>query len=298
MELRPFPTSSQAHKPTSSSHPRSTPLEAEALPTYQTRELTERFVSPTLHDIPERKQSADVLSVVAHDLRAPLTVIAIYARAVEDLAKGGAPIDAAKVQDAMRTIRETTRWMDRMIQDLLDAATIDAGRLSFDPRPTDVVLILMQAAERFEPLAADRSIHLTTDVPDHLPVVPADAARVLQVVANLLGNAIKFTQPGGEVTMRASATPTDVVVSVVDTGPGILPEHVSHVFDRFWRAHHTSNGSQARGAGLGLAIAKGIVEAHGGRIWVESRGPGTGSAFHFTLPVLGSPAVDPARAVF
>jgi signal transduction histidine kinase len=268
------------------------------LPTYQNRELTERFVTPTLHDIPERKQSADVLGVVAHDLRAPLTIIAIYARAIEEMAQGGAPLDEAKVREAMRTIRETTGWMDRMIQDLLDVATIEAGRLSFDPRSTDVVLILMQAAELFEHVAAERSIHVTTDVPDHLPVVPADAARVLQVVANLLSNAIKFTQPGGEVTLRASATPTDVVVSVVDTGPGIPPEHVPHIFDRFWRAHHTSNGSQARGAGLGLAIAKGIVEAHGGRIWVESRGPGTGSVFHFTLPVFSHPAVDAARAVF
>jgi signal transduction histidine kinase len=268
------------------------------LPTYQNRELTERFVTPTLHDIPERKQPADVLSVVAHDLRAPLSVIAIYARAVEDLAQGRARLDAAKVREAMRTIRETTGWMDRMIQDLLDVATIEAGRLSFDPRPVDVVLILMQAAELFEHLAAERSIRLTTDVPDHLPVVRADAARVLQVVANLLSNAIKFTQPGGEVTVRASATPTEVVLSVVDTGPGIPAEHVSHVFDRFWRAHHASNGSQVRGAGLGLAIAKGIVEAHGGKIWVESRGPGTGSAFHFTLPVLGNAAVDAARAVF
>jgi signal transduction histidine kinase len=257
------------------------------LSTYHDRELTQRVVSPTLHDIPERKQSADVLSVIAHDLRDPLAVIAMSARAVEGLADGRARVDAAKVREAMRTIRETAGWMEDMIQDLLDMATIDAGSLSLERRPVDLVVLLMRAVELFEPLAAERSIRLTTDVPDDLPRVPIDFRRVLRVIANLLGNAIKFTEPEGEITVRAHATPIDVVLSVVDTGRGVPAEHVAHIFDRFWRGRHAAG---TRGSGLGLAIAKGIVEAHGGRIWVESGGLGKGSAFRFALPVGGCPA--------
>jgi signal transduction histidine kinase len=112
------------------------------------------------------------------------------------------------------------------------------------------------------------------------------------VLANLLGNAIKFMEAGGEVAVRARATPSEVVLSVVDTGPGVAPEHVPHIFDRFWRA---DGAERASGAGLGLAIAKEIVEAHDGRIWVDSV-PGQGSVFHFTLPILHSTAAAAGRA--
>jgi signal transduction histidine kinase len=257
------------------------------LSTYHDRELTERFVTPKLDDVPERRQPADVLSVIAHDLRDPLAVIAMSARAVEGLADGRTHVDAVKVREAMRTIRETAAWMEDMIQDLLDMATIDAGRLSLDRRPADLVVLLMRAVELFEPLADERSIHLTTDVPDDLPHVPVDSRRVLRVIANLLSNAIKFTEPGGEVIVRAYATSIDVVLSVVDTGSGVPPEHVAHIFDRFWRGRHTTG---IRGSGLGLAIAKAIVEAHGGRIWVESGGLGKGSTFSVAWPVIERPA--------
>jgi signal transduction histidine kinase len=228
----------------------------------------------------------EVLGVVSHELRAPLAVISMCARAIEAQAQQQAHLDEAQVRQAMRTIQESAGLMERMIQDLLDVATIHAGKFSLERRPQDVVVILMRAAELFDALAAERSIRLVTDVPDHLPPVSVDAERILQVLANLLGNAIKFTEAGGEVAVRARATPSEVVLSVVDTGPGMPPEHVPHIFDRFWRAREAERAS---GAGLGLAIAKEIVEAHDGRIWVDSV-PGQGSVFHFTLPVLHSTA--------
>ena len=129
------------------------------------------------------------------------------------------------------------------------------------------------------PLALEKGLALRTDLSAPLPAVRSEKERVLQVVSNLLGNAIKFTPPAGTITVQASALPGEVSFAVRDTGPGIQPMQLSHIFDRFWQARAAARA----GAGLGLAIAKGIVEAHGGRIWVESK-PGAGATFHFTLP--------------
>jgi signal transduction histidine kinase len=128
-------------------------------------------------------------------------------------------------------------------------------------------------------LASTGDIELRADIPGHLPDILADRDRVVQVFGNLIGNAIKFTKPGGTIALSAEAGISEVVFSVTDTGPGIAERHLPHLFDRFWQA---SKG-RGHGAGLGLAIVKGIVEAHGGRVWATST-PGTGSTFHFTIP--------------
>jgi signal transduction histidine kinase len=139
---------------------------------------------------------------------------------------------------------------------------------------------MSSTVEQFRLQAAERGIELAVAMPEALPPAHADAARVAQVLSNLTGNALKFTPQGGRVRLSATVAGDQIVVAVADTGIGIAAENVAHVFDRFWQAKRASRAS----AGLGLAIAKSIVEAHGGHIWVEST-EGRGTTFQFTLPV-------------
>jgi signal transduction histidine kinase len=168
--------------------------------------------------------------------------------------------------------------MNRMIQDLLEVAKLEAGRLGMATRPVDVAALIAEAEETLRPLAAERSIRLESAVARGLPAVTADADRVLQVIGNLVSNAIKFTPAGGRITLAAAHAGDEVRFAVTDTGCGIPSDHLSRVFRRFWQADRTDR----RGIGLGLAISEGIVQAHGGRIWVESR-VGVGTTFFFTL---------------
>jgi signal transduction histidine kinase len=170
--------------------------------------------------------------------------------------------------------------MQRLIQDLLDVAAIDAGRLSLERQAEDAAAIVQKLSSMFEHAAAERQIAFRTEVAPDLPAVHGDAGRILQVLANVVGNAVKFTEPGGSVSVAVGSRGADVLFSVTDTGPGIPPEHLPHLFDLYWHARRTA---RHRGSGYGLAIAKGIVEAHGGRIWAESV-PGSGSTFSFTIP--------------
>jgi len=156
---------------------------------------------------------------------------------------------------------------------------LQAGRLSLELEPLSVETIVKQAEEIFRPLAEKR--HLRFEAADDGGTVRADTTRVSQVVGNLIGNAIKFTPENGSVMLRATCVDKQVEFRVTDDGPGIPPDSVPHLFDSFWQARL----SDRRGVGLGLTIAKGIVEAHGGRIWVESA-IGAGSTFHFTLPTV------------
>lgn len=229
----------------------------------------------------------EVLSVVSHDLRTPLSVISMYASTLVRDAD-----DGSELRQVGHSILESSDWMHRLISDLLDVASIEAGRLSLHPRPIDPLIGILHAVTMLEPLAAKRTIALTAELPEHLPPVLADPDRLVQVLANLLGNAIKFSQPGSSVTVRAEAEPTAVRIVVADSGPGIPGDQLPHVFDRFW---HALRDSSVRGTGLGLAIAKGIVEAHGGRIGVESE-VGKGSTFWFTLPVAGAGAASPRES--
>jgi signal transduction histidine kinase len=223
------------------------------------------------------QQRDHVLGVVSHDLGNALSAIAMCTTALTGAA-GDAPEKRAAL---LATIRNSTDWMRRLIADLVDVASIEAGRLSFDPVVVDPVLLSAHAVHLYEPVAEQNGVHLSLHVPEVLPPVKADQARLLQVLSNLLTNALHVTSSGGEITVMAQRDEESVRFSVRDNGPGIPTEHVPHIFDRFWRYRR---GDGQRGVGLGLAIARGIVDAHGGRIWVETA-LGTGTTFHFTIPV-------------
>jgi PAS domain S-box-containing protein len=218
----------------------------------------------------------EVLAVVSHDLRNPLSVIDMCATSLLDKL----PPDDPSARNLVRTIESSTVWMNRLIEDLLDVARMEAGRLTLERHLHDMVRVISEATVMLEPLIAEKSLTLREDLPEYLPRANVDARRIVQVLENLVSNAVKHTARGGEISIRAAAADGEVHVAVRDTGSGIPSESLPHLFDRFWQAR----GARRGGAGLGLAIAKGIVEAHGGRIWVESE-VGVGSTFAFSLPL-------------
>lgn len=218
----------------------------------------------------------EMLAIVSHDLRNPANAISMCAKALTEL-PGEAESDRRAL---MGTIAESAEWMRRLMQDLVDVASIEAGRLSVAPEPQPIEPIISATVEMFAERARLGGIQLHLHCPEGLPAVMADRSRVMQVLANLLDNALKFTPAGGHVTLAVEPRGDEVEFSVQDTGPGIPPEHIPHLFDRFW---HSRGVSHTHGSGLGLAIARGIVSAHGGRIWVDTLLE-VGSAFRFTLP--------------
>jgi PAS domain S-box-containing protein len=228
-----------------------------------------------------------VMQAVSHDLRNPLTSIMLNSTSL--LSPRVAAGLSSPVHDAVETISLAAEQMERLIQDLLDVTRLEAGHFSIDRTPQDLALLVGSGLALLQPIAERRSVRLDMRVRGELPIVRLDGGRILQVLSNLVENAIKFTPPGGEVCVTVEATGEVVRVSVADAGPGIGEEHLAHLFTPFWQAVPTGR----RSAGLGLTIARGIVEAHGGRIGVEST-PGRGSVFHVTLPVRpgGSPALE------
>jgi signal transduction histidine kinase len=220
----------------------------------------------------------DLVAIVSHDLRNPVHTIHMAASFLLEIA----PTNDRRVQARrqLEVIQRSATRANRLIQDLLDVARIQAGGLAVDPVAVEVRSLVTEAMEAATPLANAAQLKVTCDLNDGLPAVASDRERVLQVFANLIGNAIKFTPKGGEIRILTCLEHDEVRFTVADTGPGIPPEHLDHVFDRYWQAKSTAK----LGAGLGLSIAKGIVEAHGGRIWVESP-PGSGAQFNFTLPL-------------
>ncbi|HEY6827125.1 MAG TPA: ATP-binding protein, partial [Gemmatimonadaceae bacterium] len=223
----------------------------------------------------------EVLSVVSHDLRNPISAIAMCARALQD----AAPADEVARNELLVTIRESTEWINRLIQDLLDVAVIESGKLSLQLREQDPAPLALQARHMFEVEAMGHDIQLDAKIATNLPLLSADGARIVQAMGNLLRNAIKFTPNGGRITIGVDARGGRVEFSVNDSGPGIPLENQPRLFDRYWQS---SNGARARGTGLGLSIAKGIVDAHGGDIWVRST-PGEGSTFTFAIPAASAP---------
>jgi signal transduction histidine kinase len=218
------------------------------------------------------RRREEVLAMVSHDLRNPVGTIFTSASLLLEMQL---PPEAHQRQ--LQIIRRTARAMDRLIQDLLDASSLESGRFSIDTRPESARALALEATELHANIASARGIELSHDLDGGDLRVQVDHDRVLQVFSNLIGNALKFTPAGGTVTIGCDRAGAMVRFSVRDTGPGIDPDNVPHIFDRFWK------GGEGGGSGLGLFIAKGIVEAHSGRIWAET-GHG-GSTFAFTLPV-------------
>ncbi|XXX77814.1 GAF domain-containing sensor histidine kinase [Sorangium sp. So ce134] len=219
----------------------------------------------------------ELVAVVSHDLKSPLATIVMNTSLLRR--KLPSSDDAAELRRPVERIQKSADRMNRLIRDLLDLAKLDGGHISIQPVPHDVSVLLGDALELLREEAAEKSLRLEHSVDLGVERALCDRERVLQVIANLVGNAIKFTPPGGEVALRAEPWGREVRLSVRDTGPGIPEDQRARIFERYWQAKETAH----KGTGLGLSIAKALVEVHGGRIWVESK-VGEGSTFFFTLP--------------
>lgn len=217
----------------------------------------------------------EILGVVSHDLGNPLQAVIMAANTLNVSAP-----ESSKESFLVSAILRSAERMERLIHDLLEFRRMESGSLSLKAAPARLAPLLEEAVETLRPLADVKEIGLalTPCAPD-LPPLAVDTDRVMQVLSNLVGNAVKYSPPKSRVQVSAWEENGEVVVEVKDTGPGIPADQLPRVFDRFWRAEKSGR----HGIGLGLAIARTLVEAHGGRIWVESE-VGTGSAFRFALP--------------
>lgn len=246
------------------------------------RELARRAAHAIAHArmyAEERRAVQDreeVVAIVSHDLKDPLsTVRAALDMALEERLTGENADPA--LRKPLIIARDATERMLRLVRDLLDFTKLHAGQFDVDVSPEKPAEIVHAAITQLKPIADKRGVTLTTEVRPELPDVLVDRDRIAQVLSNLIGNATKFTPAGGHVVVRAAQQDGVIRFAVEDTGEGIAPDHLPHLFDRYW---HAGRGTQS-GSGLGLAIAKGIVEAHGGTLQVESR-LGHGSTFSFT----------------
>jgi signal transduction histidine kinase/ActR/RegA family two-component response regulator len=244
-----------------------------------------------LHEQAQREiqSRAHLLSAVSHDLRGPLGAILMGTEIMLEMP----PSDDRRKQGRklVESMNRAATRMHRLIGDLLDVATIEAGHLSIQRESHSLEELMAEALDTRQAAARAEGLALSSEIDASAGLeVDCDRDRLLQVFSNLIGNAIKFSR-AGNVSIRVSMQGDDHVFSVQDSGVGIAPSALPHVFDRFWRDAAASKD----GNGLGLSIAKGIVEAHGGRIWVESQ-KGVGSTFYFTLPGATASALEPARA--
>jgi signal transduction histidine kinase len=218
----------------------------------------------------DEEQRRTLLADVSHELRTPLAVITGNLEAVLD---GVYPPDPAH----LAPILDETRVMGRLIDDLRTIALSEAGTLPLHPEPTDPDVLIGEVLGAFTPGAAAAGVTLTTELTDDLPIIDIDPVRIREVLSNLVANALRHTPAGGTVTIAGAASASSVLLVVRDSGPGIDPALLPHVFDRFVK------GAESRGSGLGLAIARGLVEAHGGTISVDSTAGG-GTTFRVELP--------------
>lgn len=226
----------------------------------------------------------EVLGVVSHDLRNPVHTVTLTSGMLLELLGPGA--EQAVTRQHLEIIRRAARQMDTLIRDLLDAASIGSGRLSVQLERQDADTLLEAAADVLRPIIEEAGLQLDVAVVPGGAAVLADPDRIVQLLSNLVGNAVRFTEPGGTIRIGAEPARGGVEFSVGDSGAGIPEDELTHIFERFWRAERADHG----GAGLGLAISKGIVEAHNGELRVESR-VGEGSTFYFTL----KPAFPPEQ---
>jgi PAS domain S-box-containing protein len=229
----------------------------------------------------------DVMAIVVHDLRNPMNTIStsatIIGDSLEKRAEKGVDISnpalSVDLKTCVEAIQSSIKTMDRLICDLLDVSRMEAGSFSIQQTHVDIGALLEETLKLCESQARVKKITVRAEIPSGLPLVSGDRDRLDQVLSNLLGNAFKFTPEGGRVMVRARKVNGSVQITVKDSGQGIPAADLPRIFDRYWRGDRASRD----GAGLGLAICKGIVDAHGGKIWVESV-LGRGTTFHFTVP--------------
>ena len=219
-----------------------------------------------------RQMTADI----AHDLRTPISIILGHAEALED---GVLPLTA----ENLHIIHDEAQRLNRLVVDLRTLSLTEAGELPLARRPTDLAALLERAVLAHTPQAQQQQVALQVDVPSDLPQVEIDPDRMAQVLGNLLSNALRHTLPHGRIQLSADRTDDGLCFSVRDTGTGIPPEALPHVFDRFYRGDKSRRRDGQGGSGLGLAIARSIVVGHRGRVWAESE-PGQGTAFFVWLP--------------
>jgi PAS domain S-box-containing protein len=230
-----------------------------------------------LHDTVRASLRArdEMVGVVSHDLRNPVAAVKMLSRT---LLRAG-ETDGKQAYESIELIAQAAEQMDALIRDLLDVNRLDAGKLMISAVPVDPSVLLTDSLQTLRPLVAEKEIGLDLQLETSLPKVMADRERIQQALSNLVGNAIKFSPAGSKIVVRTRRETDGVTISVLDNGKGIASDQMSRVFDRYWQSSRTDR----QGAGLGLAIAKGIVEAHGGRIWIESRA-GEGTTASFSLP--------------
>ena len=249
----------------------------------EVRELTRAFNAMLSRVESSHRSQRDFVANVSHELKTPLTSIQGFAQALLD---GAADSSAARRQAAQVIYDEAGR-MHRLAVDLLDLARLDSGTADMRTGEVDMAALLAGVVDKFRPLSVAAGVSLESATEAALPRVRGDGDRLAQVFTNLVDNALKFTPRGGTIRIRAARDRDELEVVVEDTGPGIRQEDLAHVFERFYQADEARTGGETHGAGLGLAIAREIILAHGGRISVRSA-EGKGAAFRVRLPVLST----------
>jgi PAS domain S-box-containing protein len=237
-------------------------------------------VIATVRDITRFREAEELkstfISVISHELKTPVALIKGY---VSTLRREDASWDRKVVKDSLEVIEEEADRLTQLIENLLDASRLQAGGLSINMTDVSLKTIAERIAERFRTQSSQHTF--VVDLPDNFPVVLADEERISQVISNLFSNAIKYSPEGGEIRISGQVRPDHVIVCVSDQGPGIAPDDIPHVFDRFYRSSAATR--KTKGAGLGLYLARAVVEAHSGRIWVDPK-PGAGARVCFSLP--------------
>ncbi len=222
----------------------------------------------------------ELIGNVAHELRTPLSTIKGYMEGLMDGVLSPEPTTYQQVY------READR-LQRLVSDLQELSQVEAGAFELDCQSENIAELIQHTATRLRPQFEEKGVNLKVDLPSDLPRVQADEDRINQVLINLIGNALQYTPAGGRVTVAVQRQSSEVLVTVTDTGIGVAGEHLPHLFTRFYRVDK-SRSRAGGGSGIGLTITKHLIEAHGGRIWVESAGVDQGSTFGFALPVAKS----------
>ncbi|MDW8058828.1 MAG: ATP-binding protein [Thermomicrobium sp.] len=239
------------------------------------------LVTLILRDITELRRTEtirrDFVANVSHDLRTPLAAL----QALVDTLLDGALADRSVAEDFLRRIATEVEHLTRLVNQLLELTKAESGQLQLARVPTDLVQLARATLERFQPRAATKRIALELRADEALPLVPCDPDRTVQVLANLLDNALKFTPEGGNVCVEVAHGEGELIVRVRDSGPGIPADEIDRVFERFFKGDRARSSS---GSGLGLAIVKHLVQLHGGRVWAENA-PGGGAIVGFSLPL-------------